>query len=357
MATRRVLLVGSMPFEDEETCMRRALDALGSLLFSLPDGEIGEKTPEFPGGTRSSWVNYAFEKLQADTEDWRVVREPERGADGFPKDYGSFQHLEPIHSPEEMSDHVDLGYDDYFRRNYPLFKQLRSERGLTDLKYQMGIPTGSAMGFIFPTPQEAGRYVRPFNSVLAREANAAIAEAGDDVIVQIEVPPELAMAYQYPSMMHELGLNPIYDLVNKIAPGANIGIHLCLGDFHNKSLTHPDSLDTMVEFSNRLVDGWPASHRLAYVHYPLAEGNVPPTLDAAYYDPLKGVHLPGGTRFIAGFIHEKRSLPENQALLNTIEGIRGQAVDVACSCGLGRRTPQVGAQLLDLMRQIAESAS
>lgn len=53
---RHALLVGSMPFRDEEDCMRRALDTLGPHLFSLPDGEVGERTPEFPDGTRACWI-------------------------------------------------------------------------------------------------------------------------------------------------------------------------------------------------------------------------------------------------------------------------------------------------------------
>ena len=36
---RQALLVGSMPFEDEEDAMTRALDTLGADLWALPDGE------------------------------------------------------------------------------------------------------------------------------------------------------------------------------------------------------------------------------------------------------------------------------------------------------------------------------
>src|SRR5437764_1077756 len=142
MSTRSALLIGSMPFENEEDAMRRALDALGPLLFSLPDGEVGEKSDAFPTGMRSSWVNVAIENLYRDSENWRVVREPVRGAGGWPADYGSFQHLEGLHPPDEMSEHVRFGYDDFFRQSYPIFRRLRAERDLPDLKFQMGTPTG-----------------------------------------------------------------------------------------------------------------------------------------------------------------------------------------------------------------------
>ena len=52
LTDRQALLVGSLPFEDEATCMRIALDTLGPALRSLPDGEVGAKSPQFPRGNR-----------------------------------------------------------------------------------------------------------------------------------------------------------------------------------------------------------------------------------------------------------------------------------------------------------------
>ena len=49
-AKRAALLVGSLPFASDEIYMEQALDALGPMLFCLPDGEVGEKTPSFPRG-------------------------------------------------------------------------------------------------------------------------------------------------------------------------------------------------------------------------------------------------------------------------------------------------------------------
>jgi hypothetical protein len=111
----------------------------------------------------------------------------------------------------------------------------------------------------------------------------------------------------------------------------------------------------MANFSNALVDGWPARHRLAYIHYPLAEAADPPTLDPGYYAPLRAIGLPFGTQFIAGFVHEGRTLNQHRQLLSVIEQVRGQPVGVACSCGLGRRSAPVAEQLLNLMQQVADS--
>ena len=352
MANRSTLLVGSMPFEDEEQCMRRALATLGPQLFSLPDGEIGEKSAQFPRGNRIAWIMSAIEVLTADRDSWTVVREPVRGSDGMPTDYDHLQQLKPRRSPADLPQHVRLGYDRFFERSYPLFQQLRREYDQPHLKFQLGIPTGLAMGFAFASKLDWLRYTNAFNTVLAREVNHALAQAGDDLIVQLELPPEVYAAHLLPKPLHRLALRSVLDLVGKITPGAQIGLHLCLGDLRNEAVVHPKTLDTLVAFSNRLVAAWPATQRLMYVHYPFAEGAIPPRLEADYYRPLREIRLPLGTRFIAGFVHEQLSLDENTRVLAAIEQARGQTVDVAASCGLGRRTPAQAEQILDLTRKL-----
>lgn len=352
MSQRSALLVGSMPFEDEEACMRQALDTLGPHLVSLPDGEIGDKTPQFPNGNRIAWVMYAVEMLTADQESWTIVKPAVRGADGMAVDYQSIQKLKPRRSVKDMPQHVSLGYDSFFKRSYPLFKQLAAERGVPHLKFQVGIPTGFAMGFAFASPIDWLRYTNAFNTVLAREVNAMVEEAGDDVIIQIELPAEVYAASKLPGPLIGLSLRPLSDLLSKIRAGTQIGIHICLGDFHNEAFVHPKTLDMLVTFSNRLVALWPKSQRLAYIHYPFAEGAVPPSLDAAYYQPLRNMNLPPQTRFVAGFVHEHLSLDDNKRVLEAIEQARGHAVNVASSCGLGRRTPAEARQALELTRQL-----
>ena len=353
---RSTLLVGSLPFADETECMTRALETLGPSLFCLPDGEIGEKTPAFPKGNRIAWVVYAIEKITADADNWQVVKQPKRSADdGMAVSYDNFQKLKPRRTPADLPDHVQLGYDDFFRSSYPIFQRLREQYGRPELKFQMGVPTGFAMGFAFASPITWLRYTYAFNTVIAREVNAALAQAGNDLLIQIEVPPELYAAYKLPTPLMGLALRPILDLLKKITPGAQIGMHLCLGDFHNEALVHPKTLDKMVAFSNRLVQAWPVQHQLAYVHYPLAEGAVAPPTEKNYYAPLAGIQLPEQTRFVAGFVHEKRTLAEHRQILTSIETARGQAVDIACSCGLGRRSAQTASQLLTLMAELSKT--
>lgn len=117
MPTPAVLLIGSIPFENEGKCIRRALDAV--------------------------------ETLTPDTANWRVVQEAACGQDGVATGHESVQKLKPQRSPGEMPEYVQFNYDGFVRANYPVFRRLRRERGLEHIRFQMGVPTGFAMGFVF----------------------------------------------------------------------------------------------------------------------------------------------------------------------------------------------------------------
>jgi hypothetical protein len=352
MASRSALLIGSLPFGDEEQCMRRALQALGPALVSLPDGEVGETSPATPRGNRADWVMFALQTLSADREGWRVVRQAVRDADGLPADYDKVEQLKPLLPPARVAGRVRFGYDRWMRKSYDIFCRLRGEFGLPRMRFQLGVPTGFAMGFAFASKLDWIRYTGAFNTVIAREVNAALEEAGENLVVQLEIPPELYAAYLLPQAFMGLAQLPVKNLLSKIRPGARIGLHLCLGDFHNRALVHPGSLERMAAFANRLASSFTDGHKLEYVHFPLAEAAKPPSLDPEFYRPLEKVRLPAGAHFVAGFVHEGRSLEQNREILGVIEALREGAVDVAASCGLGRRTPEAAQQVLELMGQL-----
>ena len=352
MPQRQSLLIGSMPFENEEQAMGIAIGELGSALFCLPDGEVGEKSAEYPQGKRAAWVMTAIDICSADEENWEVVRSSVRDENGFPVDYDHVQRLRPKHPPESMHTYLQLGYNQFFAGSYPIFRRLRAERDLPELKFQVGVPTGLGITISMMQPLLALRYVGAFNKRIAYEVNEIIKQAGDDVIIQVEVPAELALAYRLPSFLMPLALRSIYQLINQINSQAKIGIHICLGDLNNQALVEAKTLDKMVAFSNHLVANWPATHQLVYVHYPLAEAATPPPTDADYYTPLKNIQLPDGVRFVGGFVHEKHTIEKSRQILNTIEALRGKTIDVACSCGLGRRSSDIALQLIQTMNEL-----
>ncbi len=353
---RTVLLLGSLPFENEEDAMRRSLTYLGKDLLYLPDGEIGEKSDQYPNGNRAAWVQTIIDFCEQDLYNWEVVKPAIRGESGFPTGYDKEPRLKAKHPPSRMHEYLDFHWLSYFKTNYPLFKRLREEFNQPDLKFLVGLPTGLGGSFPMMSPMDALRYSSAFNKRMAYEANQMIKIADpDDLVFQIEVPAEFAFAHQLPDALIGFALRTAINLVKSIEPKAKFGVHICFGDLNNEALLKPETLDKMVLFSNQLVKRWPVTHSLDFIHYPLAEAADPPPMDRAYYEPLKGIELPRGVRFVAGFVHDKRSADEHGQILNIIEDIRGGSVDIACSCGLGRRSANVAEELIKESHRLALS--
>jgi len=348
MTERHVLLVGSMPFENEEAAMTRALDLTeGRLLAALPDGEIGEKSERYPKGNRAAWVQAIIDVCEQDASSWEVISRGERGADGFPTGYETGPQLRPRHPPRRMDRHLDFRWVDYFQSSYPIFKRLEKERDLDGLRFQVGLPTGIGMTFGMMSPPNALRYAGAFSRRMAWEANRILDLSPDrDLLFQLEVPGELALAHKLPKALSGLASRSVIGLLEQVRPEVPFGVHLCFGDLNNEALIDAKTLDKAVAFANGLLDRWPVSHRLAYVHFPLAEAAQPPPMDEAYYAPLGDLVLPKGVRFVAGFVHEELDDGELRRLLEIVERVRGESVDVASSCGLGRRPPDVADKLI-----------
>jgi len=355
MKNRFAHLVGSMPYANEETAMAKALDALAGHLHSLPDGEVGEKSTQYPLGCRSAWTQIIMDSMEADSENWKVKRKAIRNSIGVPSHYTKASVLRPKKSPSAIEPSLNFKWLDYFKSSYPIYKKLKQERALSDLKFQVGLPTGLGITMVVLGPVYGLKYAKAFNRRMAYEANeiAKIADP-EDLVFQIEVPIEVIMFHMLPPIISNIVFRSITGLIDLLDPRIPIGIHLCLGDLNNESLAKINSLKALVRFSTKLVARLPKTHRLAFMHFPLAEGKTPPVTDISFYEELKKVKLPSGTRFIAGFVHEKLSSDDHKHLLKSIEQIRGEQIEVACSCGMGRRSSEVADELLKIKKALVE---
>lgn len=354
MKGRKAVLIGSLPFDNEEEALDRSLSMLGEHLISVPDGEIGEKNEQYPSGSRSSWVCLAANEFAEDKENWKILQEAVMNRDGFPAGYDKIYTLRTKHSPEELRKHINLHYHEYFGKSYPIFQRLRKTYGHQQVKFQVGVPTGLTLSVFILEPEIALTYYKAFHQRIIDEVNVVLDQAADDVVIQLELPIELGMVYQNPSQI-DLAVESIMGLVTNFKHSTHVGLHFCCGDLNNESWTHPESLELLVKFVNRVIDEWPENQNLAYIHVPLAEGNVPPTLNRDYYFPLKKIQTPANTELIAGFVHEKRDIDELRIIQSHIEDIVGHPVGVACSCGMGRRSREVGIQLMSLMQKLINS--
>jgi hypothetical protein len=330
-------LVGSFPAPDARAAMRLALDVLGDRLQVLPDGETGE---------RHHWIIHIVEGLRQHP-DLEVKR------DGKWSDYDDLLVFKVRRGRRLTGDTLDFGHVAAFRESYPAYRQLR---GPAQTGFQVGVPGDFDMALFVLGPVGALRNRRPFTDATIAEIRAIHAEAGSDVVFQIEIPAELVMVARMPPLLRRLAARMmgrgVANLARRAPDGARFGLHLCLGDMNHRALGRLSDTRPLVALTNAIVNAWPDNRPLEFVHTPFAAAEQPPPTDPRWYLPLRGLRLPAGTRFIAGIAHEDQDLTVQRDLIRMIDQLTGRSVGIATTCGLGRRTPEAAARALDRVAEL-----
>jgi hypothetical protein len=314
--------------------MTQALQELGPHLRYLPDGETGE---------RDQWVVSMIETLRANP-DLEVRRE------GSWTSYKDQLNFAVRRGHQLRGDSMDFGIVAAYQGSWPVFAKLREQYHQPDLAFLVGIPGDLDLALFSLGMTGPFRHRRPFTEALARQIAEIQQAGGDQVLFQIEVPAELVFMTKAPRLAQPplagwLG-GIVANLAGQAPAGTRFGVHLCLGDLGHKSLGRLQDAGPLVLLANAITERWPAGRPLEYVHAPLAAGEDPPSADPAFYRPLERLKLPGGTRFVAGLLHEARSADDLRPLLAQVESTLGQWVDVAASCGLARRGPQAAERVM-----------
>ncbi|MDQ3530200.1 MAG: hypothetical protein M3425_09690 [Actinomycetota bacterium] len=322
---RSTLLVGSSALDDAEEAMSTALAELGPTLHTLPDGETG---------SRRNWIIHIVESLRGHPD-------LELGKDGSWTDYDDTPVFKIRRGHTLYGASLDFGHVAAFDASYPLFRRLRAANDLPDLAFQVGIPGDFDMALFVLGPTGAFLHRRPFTEATLREIHAIHERAGDDVVFQIEVPAELVFVARMPDRLQPLMAGLLGRGITRLAQaspaGARFGVHLCLGDMNHRALGRMRDLSPIVHLANALIDAWPPQRRLEHVHAPFAAAETPAPTSPAFYAPLGQLRLPHHVRFVAGLVHEDRSIDEQRQLLGLVEQLLGRPVGVATACGLGRR--------------------
>jgi hypothetical protein len=320
--TRRAHLIGSIPAEDTAAAMQLAVKTFGADLSFLPDGETGE---------RRNWILNVVSGFRAHPA-FEVAKEGDwSGYDATPQ--LRVRRGQRLHGAE-----LDLGIAAAVRAALPIYQEVRST--VPGLGYQVGIPGALDFAtFTFGTV-DALRYTRVFAQALSTAMVEVHGLLGHDALFQLEVPAELVLLTRAPRPARAAVARLLAGHLAKLAlgapPGARFGVHLCLGDLNHRALGRLNDAGPLVHFANALVERWPASRPLQYVHVPLAAAAEPPSEDPAFYRPLSRLRL-GGVRLVAGYAHERQDLSVQRRIRSHIEEALGGPADVSTSCGLGRR--------------------
>lgn len=326
--SRKTHLVGAWPGFSGAHAMDQALDRLGPHLLRMTDGETGE---------RSQWVLPAMDWLRANP-DVELVQ------DG---DYSSYERGTRYQVKDGRDfdpDHIELGYRRAFERSYPAFNVLRERHQQPDVSFQVGLPAPIDLAvdaFGYEAAMADPGIAQAWAAATLREVAAIRAQARNDVIFQLESVVSMVAVAQTAEAGRATVAGQMAAGLAAVAAGApegtRFGCHICLGDFHHRALVEMGSAAPLVALANAIVEEWPEGRRLEYIHAPFAAAEKPGSFDEDWYAPLQDLALPEAVRFVAGFIHEELELDELRRILAIIDRQAGREVDVAATCGLGRR--------------------
>ena len=345
MITRGMHMVGSYPAGTTGEAMTELLELVGPHLSTLPDGETGP---------RRNWIAVVIESLR-DHPDLQVRRE------GDFSGYDRLLNFRVRRGHRLTGDSLRFGFPEAHRAARPVFDALCAAHGRDDLTFQIGMPTGLGMAMFTMGPQGPLLHRRAFTEAIAREIAQIRSDAGEDVLVQLEMPAELAFVTMAPAAARPavaaVMARTVTDLVRRIPERTRFGLHLCMGDLRHQALFRMRDTGPFVALLNAVTARWPAGHHLELVHAPLAAGVEPPPLDPAFYARLSALRLPPGTRFVAGLLHEARTVGELRTAVTAVEDAIGHPVDLAASCGLGRRDPETARAVLRQGAQLCEAVA
>ena len=341
----RAHLVGSLPFRDAGEAMQESLQRLGETLPYLPDGETGE---------RANYIGHLVDRL---------ARNPALSSEeAMERLAGESRRTTRFSIRRGRKLEIELGELGYFRdwsASLPLFHKLRHEYGRPELRYQLGVAPALSIAYpFFRKPFSMLRAIGPLVEALRAEIGAAVQLDPGAVVVQLDAAIEQVAIARVHALLSPAArvlarrlARQLASLIVDVPPEVPVGVHLCLGNPGNRRVVTPPSSRPVVLFANAIASVWPERRPLDYLHLPIVDST-----DPRYYQPLEKLRLPASTRLIVGMVYEDGH-PANLERLRLASQSLGFTPDIACACGMGRRSPEVGRQLLDETRALADEAA
>ena len=224
MPNRKSLLVGSIPAADTAEAVASALGELGSTLIAIPDGETGDRKP---------WVAEIIDRL-SDHPAFRLKKV------GNWTSYKDVPRYGVRRGTKVDPASLNMGYLRAYEQSRVAVKTAVAQHDIEHLPFQSGVASGFDLALFSLGFWGALRHRDAFNAATAREITGIKAQAGGDVVFQIEVPAELVMVTRSPAVLRA----PVAALMGRLTTelarqtpaGTRFGIHLCYGDLGNHSL-------------------------------------------------------------------------------------------------------------------------
>jgi hypothetical protein len=340
----RIHLVGSIGLDTAQEVFRTVGRAFGPRLKRVPDGEPGP---------RRLWVSFQYPFLRSSP----YLRPDPSGAvrktSGFP-----LLCLAEGVKPADVR-FGELGYAREARASYQDFCEARGRGDIAKgARFQVCLPTPMGVIYAFCTARDIEAIEAAYEAAMIREVKEICRTIPlHDLCIQWDFCHEMVIwdgqsvvwdGQRQENMFPLVGTSPqeIVDHIVRIcAPipdEAEVGFHLCYGDFGARHFVEPADASKMVEVMNAFSKA--VQRPIAYFHIPVPIART----DDAFYRPLQDLKLPRGTELYLGLVHAKDG---TEGTRRRIEVARKYVGDfgIATECGFSRaRTPDVVKQILDV---------
>lgn len=332
----RVHLVGSIGIDTVQDVFSTVGRKLGKRIKRIPDGE--------PGGRRL-WAAWQYPLLRATP----YLRPDPSGEVRKNSRLPQLCLAEGV-DPAELT-FSELGYAREARASYLDFQNARAAGDINPVaRFQVCLPTPVAVVYSFCTTRDLVPILDAYERAMMREVDAVCAGIPHrDLCVQFDICQEMILCDGQPqdefppihAATEEL-VERIRRLAVRVPEAAELGFHLCYGDFGAKHFIEPIDAARLVDVANKLRSALP--RRIDYFHMP-----VPLTrTDDDYFKPLKALNLDSATELYLGIIHAQDGVEGSKRRIATA----AKYIDkfgIGTECGMARaRKPDFVHKLLDL---------
>jgi hypothetical protein len=336
-------LVGSLAAANAGEAFSQTGTTLHRHLRRASDGETGP---------RSQWIWWQIDKLQAvpGIKLGEVQVNPDTGN----PDYSVFPGLE-VEAGVEIPARA-LGYADAAIASYQEFVRLRAEGVIpAGVRFQVSVPTPFAVVVAWAAPAAQVRLWAPFKAALFAEVAEIQANIpAEDLAIQWDVAVEvgaLEAAFKpAPELAgYERIVAELIACAQQVKPPAEVGFHLCYGDYKHRHFVAPKDLGLLVRIANDIAAAAPYQ----FVHMPVDRDNG---LEPAYFAPLRQLEV-GDAELSLGVIDYENDSARIDALVAAADSAQRPYL-VATECGMGRigerGEPVTLADLLGQHARVAE---
>jgi hypothetical protein len=335
---RGALLVGSVNLPDADSTFRAAARILGDRLRRIPDGEVGD---------RFHWIAFQPDRIAITPGIERVGDDPIRVKN---------LDVRPIRVAEgtdiESLELAPLGYADAAIESWAVFRELQDSGAIPrGVRFQVSLPTPAAVVGAFVVAEQRAA----FEPVYARALYAEL----DRLAVQWDTAVEFAFiegsGYEdrfggaYIPWFDDVWagvLDRAIEQASRVPEPVELGYHLCYGDAGERHFVEPADAGNLARFIRELSARAPRP--ITWFHLPVPIERD----DAAFFAPLDGLDLPGGTELYLGLVHREDG-PEGARRRIAAAASHVAAFGVATECGCGRAPVEDTVPLLETHREVA----